>query len=83
MCCEGGVKIVEQGKFRQTYAIAVPAGASALQDQLNTALGKLQDQDVVEKLVQKYLKLDPDEILPLPTPPACRADPGAHRHAGA
>ena len=65
---QGGVKIVEQGKFRQTYAIAVPAGASALQEQINTALGKLQDQGVVEKLVQKYLKLDPDEILPLPTP---------------
>jgi ABC-type amino acid transport substrate-binding protein len=72
---QGGVKIVEQGKFRQTYAIAVPAGASALQDQLNTALGKLQDQGVVEKLVQKYLKLDPDEILSLPTPPAVEPTP--------
>ncbi len=65
---QGGVKIVEQGKFRQTYAIAMPTGASALQDQINTALGKLQDQGVVAKLAQKYLKLKPDDILPLPTP---------------
>jgi ABC-type amino acid transport substrate-binding protein len=72
---QGGVKIVEQGKFRQTYAIAIPSGASALQDQLNAALGKLQDQGVVEKLVQKYLKLQPDEILPLPTAPAVTPTP--------
>jgi len=65
---QGGVKIVEQGRFRQTYAIAMPTGASALQDQLNIALGKLQDQGVVSKLAQKYLKLKPDDILPLPTP---------------
>jgi polar amino acid transport system substrate-binding protein len=72
---QGGVKVVERGKFRQTYGIAVPAGASALQDQLNAALTKLQDQGVVEKLVQKYLKLDPDEVLPVPTPPAVTPTP--------
>ena len=75
---EGGVKIVEQGKFRQTYAIAVPAGASALQDQLNTALGKLQDQDVVESSVQsisnsirmRFCRCRPNPVEPTPAPTA-------------
>jgi ABC-type amino acid transport substrate-binding protein len=65
---QGGVKIVERGAFRQLYAMAVPLGASALQEQLNAALAKLQDQGKVSPLVQKYLKLKPDDVLPVPTP---------------
>ncbi len=41
---------------------------SALQEQLNAALAKLQDQGKVSQLVEKYLKLKPDDVLPLPTP---------------
>jgi polar amino acid transport system substrate-binding protein len=73
---QGGVKIVEQGLHRQTYAMAVPQGATALQDQLNLALGKLQDQGVVSQLVSKYLKLKPAEVLPLPTPVSVTPTPG-------
>ena len=72
---QGGVKIVEHGNYRQLFAIAMRPGASALQDQLNAALDKLQDQGVVANLVQKYLKLDPDDVLPLPTPPAVEPTP--------
>jgi polar amino acid transport system substrate-binding protein len=72
---QGGVKIVEQGNFRQLYAIAIPTGATELQSQLNTAIGKLQDQGTISKLVQKYVKLNPDDILPLPTPAAVTPTP--------
>jgi ABC-type amino acid transport substrate-binding protein len=72
---QGGVKIVEQGGHRQLYAMAVPAGAAALQQQLNQALTKLQDQGVVSQLVTKYTKLKPDQMLPTPTPPAATATP--------
>ena len=72
---QGGVKVIEHGNYRQLFAIAMRPGASALQDQLNAALDKLQDQGVVAKLVQKYLKLDPDDVLPLPTPPAVEPTP--------
>lgn len=65
---QGGVKIVERGQFRQLFAMAVPLGAAALQEQLNLALTKLQDQGKVAQLVGKYLKLDPDDVLPVPTP---------------
>jgi ABC-type amino acid transport substrate-binding protein len=71
----GGVKIVERGLNRQLYAMAVPQGATALQEQLNGALGKLQDQNVVSQLASKYLKLKPDDILPLPTPAVATPTP--------
>jgi ABC-type amino acid transport substrate-binding protein len=73
---QGGVKIVEQGGNRQLFAMAVPQGATALQQQLNQALAKLQDQGVVSQLVAKYTKLKPDQILPTPTPPAATPTPG-------
>jgi len=72
---KGGVKIVERGAHRQLFAMAVPEGATALQSQLNQALGKLQDQGVVSQLVTKYIKLKPDQLLPTPTPPAATATP--------
>jgi polar amino acid transport system substrate-binding protein len=72
---QGGVKIVYRGANRQLYAMAVPLGASALQDQLNTALTTLQDQGRVSQLVQKYLKLDPDDVLPIPTPDITQPTP--------
>jgi ABC-type amino acid transport substrate-binding protein len=65
---QGGVKIVLRGANRQLYAMAVPAGASALQDQLNQALTTLQNQGKVSQLVQKYLKVSPSDIIPVPTP---------------
>ncbi len=72
---QGGVKIVERGLNRQFYAMAVPSGAAALQEQLNQALGKLQDQGVVSQLVTKYAKLKPDQIMPTPTPVAATPTP--------
>lgn len=65
---QGGVKIVVRDNFRQLFAIAMPLGADTLQEQINTALGTLQDEGVVKKLVEKYLKLKPGEVEPLPTP---------------
>jgi ABC-type amino acid transport substrate-binding protein len=65
---QGGVKIVMRGANRQLYAMAVPLGATALQDQLNKSLTTLQDQGKVSQLIQKYLKISPNDILPVPTP---------------
>jgi ABC-type amino acid transport substrate-binding protein len=65
---QGGVKIVMRGANRQLYAMAVPPGATGLQDQLNKSLSTLQDQGKVSQLIQNYLKITPDDILPVPTP---------------
>jgi len=65
---QGGVKIVMRGANRQLYAMAVPLGATALQDQLNKSLITLQNQGKVSQLIQKYLKLKPGDTLPVPTP---------------
>jgi ABC-type amino acid transport substrate-binding protein len=72
---QGGVKIVYRGANRQLYAMAVPLGASALQDQLNKSLTTLQDQGKVSQLIQKYLKINPDDILPVPTPDITQPTP--------
>jgi ABC-type amino acid transport substrate-binding protein len=72
---QGGVKIVYRGANRQLYAMAVPLGASALQDQLNNSLATLQDQGQVSQLVQKYLKLKPEDVLPVPTPDVTKPTP--------
>jgi ABC-type amino acid transport substrate-binding protein len=65
---QGGVKIVYEDTNRQLYAMAVPQGARDLQDQLNKALTTLQDQGRVAQLIQQYLDLQPNDILPIPTP---------------
>jgi ABC-type amino acid transport substrate-binding protein len=65
---QGGVKIVMRGANRQLYAMAIPSGATALQNQLNQALTTLQNEGRVSQLVQKYLKINPSDILPVPTP---------------
>jgi len=63
----GGVKNVGQGLNRQRFAIALPKGAGTLQAEINRALTELQNEGVIADLSKKYLDLDPDEILPLPT----------------
>jgi polar amino acid transport system substrate-binding protein len=72
---QGGVKIVYRGANRQLYAMAVPLGASALQDQLNKSLATLQDQGKVSQLIQKYLKIKPGDIMPVPTPDITKPTP--------
>lgn len=63
-----GLRIAGQGLNRERYAVAVQKGQNTLRTRLNQALLTLQDQGVIVDLAKEYLDLDPEHILPLPTP---------------
>jgi polar amino acid transport system substrate-binding protein len=52
----------------QRLAVALPAGAGALQSVINQALLDLQNEGRINQLVQEYLGLRPEDIIP---PPIC------------
>jgi polar amino acid transport system substrate-binding protein len=62
------LKLVGQGLNPQRLAIALPKGANALRAKVNEALLDLQNQGRVTQLVQHYLGLKPEDIIPPPTP---------------
>ena len=53
---------------QQRLAIAMPAGAGALQSVINQALLDLQNEGRLSQLAQDYLNLRPEDIIP---PPMC------------
>jgi polar amino acid transport system substrate-binding protein len=53
---------------QQRLAIALPAGSQALQSVINQALLDLQNEGRINQLVQDYLGLQPEDIIP---PPIC------------
>ncbi len=64
------VEIVAQGLNRQRYAIAVPAGASRLQQAINETLTDLQNEGFLVDLAEQYLDIDAEDVLPIePQPP--------------
>ncbi len=74
------VALVAQGLNRQRYAIAVPQGASNLQQAINETLTELSNEGFLVDLAQQYLDIDEDNLLPiepeepvepLPPPDAC------------
>jgi polar amino acid transport system substrate-binding protein len=65
---QGGVKIVGRGLNRQRFAMAVRKGASSLQAEFNRTLVELHNEGKIAELVERYLDLSTDEILPVPTP---------------
>jgi polar amino acid transport system substrate-binding protein len=67
---QGGLKLVGQGLNQQRFAIALQQGATALQIQINNALTQLQNEGVIAALAQQYLGVDPNQIIPPPTPTA-------------
>jgi ABC-type amino acid transport substrate-binding protein len=67
---EGGVKIVGVGLNMQRYAIALPKGAASLKTQIDGVLNQLQNEGFIANLAKEYLNLDPENILPTPTPGA-------------
>ncbi|NOR89919.1 MAG: transporter substrate-binding domain-containing protein [Anaerolineales bacterium] len=71
---ESGVNLVGQSLNLQNFAIAVPQGATALQQQINSALTELQNNGTMARLYERYLNLKPDEI-PTPPPPEATATP--------
>jgi ABC-type amino acid transport substrate-binding protein/cell division septation protein DedD len=65
---DGALKMVGQGLNQQRLAIALPQGADALRGKINEALLALQNEGRVNQLVQDYLGLKPEDIIPPPTP---------------
>lgn len=64
--------IVAEGLNRQRYAIAVPKGATQLQNALNEALAQLQNRGRLAALAETYLNVAAEDVLPPepePTPP--------------
>jgi len=64
----GELKIIGQEMDRQAYGIAVKFASPGLQNALNDALSQLQNDGTVAVLAQQYLRTDPDNPLPMPTP---------------
>ncbi len=52
---------------QQRLAVALPAGAGALQAVINQALLDLQNEGWISQLAQNYLGLQPEDIIPPPT----------------
>jgi polar amino acid transport system substrate-binding protein len=67
---QGGLKIIGQSLNQQRLAIAVPNGADSLREQLNGALIQLQNEGRVAQLVQQFMNLPPEQIIPPPLPTA-------------
>jgi len=65
---DGVLKLVGQGLDQQRLAIALPKGADALREKINQALLTLQNEGRVNQLIQTYLGLKPEDIIPPPTP---------------
>lgn len=72
------VKIAAQGLNRQIFAIAMRPDQDALRAEINRALATLQDNGTVAQLIQTYLGIKAEDIVPVPTPipePAATATP--------
>ena len=64
----GGVRNIGEGLHKQNFAIAVAQGQEPLRRVLNQALSQLQNEGVIADLMEEYLKIKADDILPVPTP---------------
>ncbi|MBE2223258.1 MAG: transporter substrate-binding domain-containing protein, partial [Anaerolineae bacterium] len=75
----GDIQIIGNGLNRQRYAIAMAQGSPLLQRAINDTLVAMQNEGVLADLAKEYLNLDPDEIIPIPTPDPSvpTATPGA------
>jgi ABC-type amino acid transport substrate-binding protein/heat shock protein HslJ len=64
----GDIQIIDNKLNRQRYAIAMPQGSPLLQKAINDTLIDLQNEGFMADLAKEYLDLEPDEIIPIPTP---------------
>lgn len=67
---KNNLKLAGTGIVPQRYAIAMPLNSPVLQENLNEALRKLNNNGTLGKLIQKYLNIDPNTVLP----PSCIDD---------
>ncbi len=81
---QGGVRLIGQGLNTQYYAIGIPKGETALQQQLNDAIKQLYESGRLAELTQIYMGVSvplpppaptpgPDEPTPTPVPSATPA----------
>jgi ABC-type amino acid transport substrate-binding protein len=61
----GSVKVLAQDLQPQYYAIGMPLGSTVLQSKINDALTQLHKDGTLTKLAQQYLKLSPEQVIPL------------------
>ena len=59
--------VAGRGLNRQRFAVAVPKGSSILSP-INEAMFELQNDGRLAELAERYLNLEPAELLPLPLP---------------
>ena len=64
----GDIQVIGNGLNRQRYALAMPQGSPLLQKAINDALVDITNEGILADLAKEYLDLDPDEIIPIPTP---------------
>jgi polar amino acid transport system substrate-binding protein len=60
---QGKAKLVGEAIYPQVYGIAVRKGSSLLPE-LNRVLAEAQADGTMKRLVEKYLKVAPEEVLP-------------------
>jgi polar amino acid transport system substrate-binding protein len=65
---QGSAKLVNEGFTQQQYAIGLRQDCPILLEQINEALAELRNNGTLARLVESYLNLAPDEVVPVPTP---------------
>jgi polar amino acid transport system substrate-binding protein len=81
----GDFKLVGRGLNQQRFAIALPIGATSLKAEIDQVLTELSNEGLMAELAKRYLNLEPEQILPTPTPtaqPAATSAPVATRTPG-
>ncbi len=64
----GDIQVIGSGLNRQRYAVAMPQGSPLLQKAINDALVDMTNEGVLLDLAKEYLDMDPEDIIPIPTP---------------
>lgn len=64
---QGGLRVAGEGLTRQRLAIALPKGQDALRRVINQALTQLQNEGVVAELAERYLNVQREDVVVVPT----------------
>jgi ABC-type amino acid transport substrate-binding protein len=73
LASEGKAKLVGENLYPQVYGIAVRKGSSLLPE-LNRVLAEAQNDGTVAKLVEAYVKVAPEDVLPATRQPVSAGD---------
>lgn len=67
---KNNLKLAGTGVIPQQYAIAMPIDSPSLEENINDALKRLNNNGTIARLVRKYFNVDPNTMLP----PSCIDD---------